>query len=422
MRVRTLTALAAGTVVAIAARRPSLVPWPAPVRIALPTVLAGASATAVTVAPVAPRLLRPRRLALLAGAGAGLWWGGRVARQRLLDRLTRSSRELDAAFATPPATPRVSGSSASSIPLTTLGREGARFVHTRAHDEAIRIFVGADSAATPEERVELALQEVERTGAFERGTLIVQAPAGTGYANPTPMDVVELRTGGDCASIVVGYGLLPSFLSLGSVDIAARTQRYLLERLVALGAHPRVLLYGESLGALVQQMALPAGSADLDRFGVHAALWVGTPGGVRGDEFRSRCTSYICVDSPRDIPNPVPRERVWFLEHHGDPVVRFRRELITQRPEWLAGPRGRNVPEGMRWSPGITWAQVLVDTLFATDVTPGEFESLGHDYRADLGAVVTAAYGLSEDSPSPEELEATLRERERSRARLIGEI
>lgn len=76
----------------------------------------------------------------------------------------------------------------------------------------------------------------------------------------------------------------------------------------------------------------------------------------------------------------------------------------------------------MRWSPGITWAQVLVDTLYATDVTPGEFESLGHDYRADLGAVVTAAYGFADTSPSPEELEESLRERERERARLIGEL
>jgi len=75
----------------------------------------------------------------------------------------------------------------------------------------------------------------------------------------------------------------------------------------------------------------------------------------------------------------------------------------------------------MRWSPGITWAQVLVDTLYATDVTPGEFESFGHDYRADLGAVVTAAYGLAESSPSPSDLEAMLRQLERERARQIRE-
>ena len=35
----------------------------------------------------------------------------------------------------------------------------------------------------------------------------------------------------------------------------------------------------ESLGAKVQQHAIPAGPADLDRYAVAAALWVGTPGG-----------------------------------------------------------------------------------------------------------------------------------------------
>lgn len=420
MRLRALAALVAGGAVASAARRPSLVPWPRPVRIAFPTLLAGVSAVAVMAAPVAPSVLRPRRMALLAGVGTALWWGGRLGRRRLLDRLMDSSRERDPAFDAPPETSLVSGSSVSRVATITLGREGARFVHTRSHDDAIRIFVGADSAATPEERVELAMAEVERTGAWQRGTIVVQAPAGTGYANPTPIDVVELRTEGDCASIVVGYGLLPSFLSLGAADIAARTQRLLIERLTSQGPHPRLLLYGESLGARVQQMALSAGTADLERFGVHSALWVGTPGGARADEFRSRCSAYVCIDSPEDIPVPIPRERVWFLEHHGDPVVRFRRELIMSRPEWLVGPRGRNVPKEMRWAPVITWAQVLVDTLYATDVTPGEFESRGHDYRADLGAVVTAAYGLSAASPTAEDLEARVRERERDRARLIG--
>ena len=49
----------------------------------------------------------------------------------------------------------------------------------------------------------------------------------------------------------------------------------------------------------------------------------------------------------------------------------------------------------MQWRIGVTWAQVLVDTLYATDISPGDFRSHGHDYRADLGAVVTEAFGLA---------------------------
>jgi uncharacterized membrane protein len=120
---------------------------------------------------------------------------------------------------------------------------------------------------------------------------------------------------------------------------------------------------------------------------------------------------------------PQPRPPVWFLEHDGDPVVRSRPALLLRRPAWLPedGSRGRNVPESMTWKPFITWAQALVDTLFATNVKPGDFQSLGHDYRADLGAVVTAAYDLDADAATAERLESYLRAKELERARTIGE-
>ena len=73
------------------------------------------------------------------------------------------------------------------------------------------------------------------------------------------------------------------------------------------------------------------------------------------------------------------------------------------------------------WTPGITWAQVMIDTLFATNVKPGNFESRGHDYRADLGGVVPAAYDLSVDPGTAERLEQALRALEVERARRVGE-
>ena len=75
----------------------------------------------------------------------------------------------------------------------------------------------------------------------------------------------------------------------------------------------------------------------------------------------------------------------------------------------------------MTWKPGITWAQVLVDTLFATNVKPGDFKSEGHDYRADLGATVTAAFDLPIDAATADRLEAYLRRTEVARATRIGE-
>lgn len=448
--------VAAGAGVAVASRGPTLVHWPDQVRRAFPVALGGLVGTSVGLkvgllassvrwasgrgsAPVST--LPP----VVVGAGvlAAAAVAGRIAAGRAIGRLEQASRDLDPGFAEPPTDPDVSASPGSAVTLPELGREGARFVGTVTTPVGIRevtgldpvaspvrVFVGVDAAATPEARVALAMAELHRTRAFDRANLLVMGPAGTGYSNPTPVDVLELLTRGDCAAVAVGYGLLPSFLSLNKVDLAGRTQELLLQAITAELAtrtqRPRLLLYGESLGAKIQQAAIPAGLADMDRIGAAAALWVGTPGGVVADAFHEACaSSSFTIDRPEQVPDPMPqpRPRVWFLEHDGDPVVRFRPELLTQRPAWLPtdGTRGRNIPEGMTWKPGITWAQALVDTMFATNVKPGDFKSEGHDYRADLGVAVTVAYDLPADPATAERLEAYLRAKEVERARRIDE-
>lgn len=381
------------------------------------------------------------RRPLIAGAAAGgVLVMATAARSLLLPRLEQGGRDLDVGLPDPPSEPTVTGGPGSPIDYRRLGREGARYVHTPTPPDAIeevmaqpvvatpiRVFIGWDSAESIDERVNLAMEELHRTGAFARSTLLVQSPAGSGYANPTPAQVVEIVTRGDCASVAVGYGLLPSFLSLDRVELAAQTQQLLLDRVLAevaerpAGARPRVLLYGESLGARVQQRAVDP--VALETLGVSSALWVGTPGGVDSDRFRRGLTREpVVVDRPEELPQPLPSPHppVWFLEHDGDPVVRLRRDLLYRRPGWLTGqPRGRNIPEAMSWWPVVTWVQVLVDTLFATNIKPGEFDSRGHDYRADLGAVVAAAYDLPLPEGAEGRLEAVLRRLEVERARLV---
>jgi uncharacterized membrane protein len=382
---------------------------------------------------------------VLIGAGvvAGVSVAGTAAAQRFLRGMVAQSRGLDEGFSTPPTDPWVSGGPGSVVALAELGREGARFVGSASTPEGIRlvtgrdpvaapvrVFVGVDAASTAEQRVGLAMAELRRTGAFDRAHLLIQAPAGSGYANSFPVDIVEVLALGDSAAVAVGYGLLPSFLSMGKVELAARTQRLLLDaitdELKTRKTRPRLLLYGESLGAKVQEAAVAAGPADLDSYGIAAALWVGTPGGEQADAFHELCAgeSYT-VDRPEQLPMPMPspRPRVWFLEHDGDPVVRFRPKLLLNRPSWLPadGSRGRNVPAEMTWKPGITFAQAFVDTMFATNVKPGLFESRGHDYRADLGAVVAAAFDLIADEATAQRLEAYLRNKEIERAQRIGE-
>ena len=447
--------IAVGAGVAVLSRGATLVPWPSRVRAAFPVVLGGmVGASAGLKVGIGASLARDAAgkgpgpvttvAPILIGAGVAAGTAAAVAygRDVLLARMAEEGRGLDPGFATPPLAETVSGSALSVVSVAELGREGARFVGTAttAADvravtgleqvkAPVRVFVGVDAAQTVEQRVGLAMAELRRTGAFDRSALLVQAPAGSGYANATPVDVLEILTLGDCAAVAIGYGLLPSFLSLGKVAVAARTQRLLLEAIrdeVSIRhAAPRILLYGESLGAKVQEAAVPAGPLDLDGYGVAAALWVGTPGGRDADVFHALCAAEsITVDRPEQIPAdlPSPRPRVWFLEHDGDPVVRFRPALLLNRPAWLPtdGTRGRNIPASMTWMPGITWAQAMVDTFFATNIKPGDFQSLGHDYRADLGAVVTAAYDLPIDAPTAGRLDERLRSIEVDRAARIS--
>ena len=449
----TAAGVSIGVVVAAGSRGPTLVPWPAKVRAAFPFVVGGLTGAAVAL-PVG----LGAALALAAGGrgswpvkpvavGLGVLGAGVVAgvlgRGQVAKKLTPQGRDLDPAYAAAPLNPLVSGSAQSAVSMTELGREGARFVGSVTSAETIlavtglapvaepvRVFIGVDAAATVEQRVGLAMAELRRTGAFDRAHLLIQAPAGSGYANSTPVDVLEILTRGDTASVAIGYGLLPSFLSLDKVPIAAQTQKLLLdaitEELATRAKRPRLLLYGESLGAKVQEAAVPGGPIDLDHYNIAAALWVGTPGGEVADGFHALCQQEsITVDRPEEIPVPLPtpRPRVWFLEHDGDPVVRFRPELLANRPAWLPldGRRGRNIPDSMTWRPGITYCQALVDTLFATNVKPGDFQSLGHDYRADLGAVATAAYDLAADAATAARLETQLRTMEKAKAELIAQ-
>ena len=451
MRARTLglaVGVTVGAVVGTAARGQTLVPWPEKVDRAFAPglgLLAGTVA-AIKTDLVIGALRHPKRIPLgligIAGVGAAKLVVGRVIAPKVLGRLEQGSRELDAGFATPPESSLVSGSAASAVPLATMGREGARYVGqvSTPHDvlavtgepmlaEPIRVFIGVESAPTIAERVRLAISELQRTGAFDRKYLLIQSPAGTGYANSFPADVLEMLSRGDSAAVAIGYGLLPSFLSLGKRTAAAQTQRELLDAIAAelrdRPSRPILLMYGESLGAGVQEAAVPGGLSDLDAYGIGQALWVGTPGSRWADGFHARCAnSSVTLDRADQVPDDLgsSRPRVWFLEHDADPVVRFRADLISRRPFWLdlRTPRGRNIPQTMSWKPGITWAQVLVDVLFATNVQPGQFESIGHDYRADLGAVTTAAFGLEASDDVAERLEGRLRELEQARAARIA--
>ena len=149
----------------------------------------------------------------------------------------------------------------------------------------VQVYVGLDSAPTVRERVDLALAEMERTGAFDRSLLVLVSPTGLGYVNYVALAAAQYLSRGDVASVTMQYSRRPSPLSLGRVGQAREQNRLLwlriLERIRQMdGRRPRVVLFGESLGAHTSQdVFLHWGTLGLRALGIDRALWIGTPYG-----------------------------------------------------------------------------------------------------------------------------------------------
>lgn len=365
---------------------------------------------------------------------------------------------IDAVYTTPPAVATVSGGPASAVGWPTLSREGARFVNLALTREEIadvtgaplagvkapvRAFAGLMSGSTVDVRVDLVMEELARLGAFERSVLCVASPTGSGYVNHVAAETLEYLTRGDCATVALQYSLRPSFLSLDRVAMGREQNRALLHALewrlhgLPEGRRPRLVGFGESLGAhTLQDAFLHEGVSGLHRVGMDRALFLGTPAGSkwarhwRLDPERTDPGGEVAeVASYQEwlaiSPGDRARRRYLLLSHHEDPITRFEPALAIQQPGWLGPAAGRppGVPRLARWYPLTTFVLTLVDVKNAMDITPGKFAARGHDYRADLARMVSAAFGLPADDEQLLAIEHALRHREAAWAqrRLVAE-
>lgn len=352
-----------------------------------------------------------------------IWaFGVRTVFQSVTAGLVRYDRVVDPGYDIPPTVATRSGGPGSEVPWSRLGRQGRRFITDTpsAEDiesvmgepavrEPVRVFVGFDAARSAEARVALAMAELKRTGAFDRSLLIVSCPAGTGYVNTLPMEVADYVTLGDCAAVAVQYARLPSLLALQSTHSGADHHRLLLAAikheldLLAPERRPRVVVYGESLGAWAGQDAFIDGGVDsIKRLGVSEALWVGTPyyskwrheSLYKGQAPEGTIEQINSID---DLDLGSSKRIVTLLTHYNDPVDRINATLFYKEPSWLMeSPPKRGISPNQQWRPAITAFQTIVDAVNATNPTPGVFRAVGHDYRLDLPAVTVAAYGLPE--------------------------
>ena len=166
-------------------------------------------------------------------------------------------------------------------------------------------------------------------------------------------------------------------------------------------------MFGESLGAHTSQDAvLHEGTDGLADLGVERALWIGSPFGsgwrteVLGPDASPGTRTLVGeFDSFEQYQALAPEQRdalrYVMITHTEDGVPKFGPPLAVQAPDWLRDePRPEGIPATMHWSPFTTFLQVFVDMLNGSDVTPGTFAALGHDYRADLLDFASAVYDL----------------------------
>ncbi len=384
-------------------------------------------------------------------------WGASVITgyRALVARLAKLNSKVEDAFSELPSNEYVSGGPKSISPFEELGLQGRRFVHEvvprqtieetlgqEATADPIRAYVGVESEpiyATA--RSELALDEMERLGAFDRRYLLLLSPTGTGWVDHTVVESAEILARGDIATVAIQYGKAPSFVEVQNVSLGRAQFRQLLwgvrQRLLAVpqDERPTILVFGESLGAWTSSdVTMHQGLEGFDHYGIDRALWFGLPGLARWSRTGLRegrnplmpegtVAAFDRFEQYEELTEKQKRKlRAVIVDHDNDPISQMSLRLAVKRPPWLDGERGRGVHEGMKWRPLITFTQVLVDAMNAMVVVPGEFKSFGHDYRGDTARFVQAAFDLpavSEEQMASLERTLAARELDRS-ARIKG--
>jgi uncharacterized membrane protein len=371
----------------------------------------------------------PRRLALLMGglAFGVLVWGfwSQVLVDGFFAFANQVSAPLDASTdegIVPPDSPLRSGSTASPIEWDSLGRMGRRFVasgpgvedldafHGGGALEPIRVYVGLKSANTVEERAQLALDELIRTGAFDREVLVVAVTTGTGKLDSSAMDALDYVTKGNVAVVGVQYSYLPSAVSLlGDLDEVKATAHVVFDTIHTYWAsrpEPRseFYVYGLSLGSYGVESILT--SIEIVNAPIDGALMVGPPffspmwnrlvanrdpSSTPETPLYDHGRTVRFTNESRSVSLPTGEwgsTRILYLQHASDPVVFFTPDLLLDEPDWLKdGQRGSELSDDFVWVPFVTMWQVLTDMTAGTSVPDG----YGHLYSAQAHADAWAA-------------------------------
>jgi hypothetical protein len=222
----------------------------------------------------------------------------------------------------------------------------------------LSVRVPLDAADTDAARARVAVTELVRGGGLARSTVLVAVPTGSGWVDEGAVRGLETVTGGDVAMVTVQYAARPSWVEyLRGQGAATRSAVAVLAAVRAQLAtvppdrRPRLLVFGESLGATAAAAALQATGP------VDGCLLVGRPGSADEKPVRG------CLEVRND-DDPIP----WW------------------RPGLLVAPR-----PGLPWLPVATFWQVTGSLVSALDQPDGH----GHRYGARLASSWTTLLGAA---------------------------
>ncbi|HEX9863669.1 MAG TPA: alpha/beta-hydrolase family protein [Acidimicrobiia bacterium] len=385
----------------------------------------------------------PLRLAVVLGGAAlamilwGLWSGlavntfFAVTNQIFAPRDTITPEGIIA-----PTSELRSGSPESLVTWETLGERGRTFVatgpmvddlnafHGDGAIEPIRAYVGLRSAETLGGRAELLLDELIRTGAFDREVLVVATTTGTGFLDPNAITALEYLYKGDVAVAGAQYSYLPSWISLlADQDEVEETSQVVFRTIheywstLPEGQRPEIYLYGLSLGSYGVESILT--SINIINEPIDGALMVGPPfvnelwNELVADRDPGtspatpiyqdgRTVRFTNAESALDIPSAEWGDtRVVYLQHASDPVVFFSPSLFWRQPDWLLdGQRGVEISDEFQYTRFITGWQVMLDLPAAGSIPEGYGHLYSKEANAEAWIAVTRPANWSDDDTS----------------------
>ncbi|GAA2247594.1 alpha/beta-hydrolase family protein [Rarobacter faecitabidus] len=354
---------------------------------------------------------------------------------------------------TAPTAAERSGSPASLVKWDDLGRQGRNFVaggptleqlqefassttalKDRTVMEPIRVYAGLRSAASPDQLASQVVDELDRTGAWDREVLAVATATGTGWIDPSFSMALEYQHAGNSAIATMQYSFLPSwigFVSDRQTPLAAGKALFdaVYEKWSSLDedSRPYLLVYGLSLGSYGAQSAF-SGQQDLAAR-TDGALFMGTPNftALWGDLTNQRDRGSLEYSPVLDdgaqvrwLTQTTPADTLWrlqdewapqrtvYAQHASDAVVWWSPDLAWNKPDWLSEPAGPDRSTSMHWIPLVTFWQVSFDLFVAGDVPIGHGHAYHLEYPIALEALGAPAEWTSADTSALVDLMRTI--------------